>query len=86
MAVGRKTRFCTSECRHALNSPIFARLQLAAVAAAALGIEEQVVLAQQLADIRLQRDQIRGILGVAPDRQRPGHVLVNESERARQTG
>jgi hypothetical protein len=56
-------------------------LQLAAVAAAAFGIEEQIVGVEQRADVGLQRDQVGGILGIAPDRQRPRDVLVDEPER-----
>ena len=57
------------------------RLQLAAVAAAAFRIEEQVVLVQQLADVGLERDQVGRVLGVAADRQRAGDVLVNQAQR-----
>ena len=56
------------------------RLQLAAVAAAAFRVEEQVVLLENFRNVRLQRDQVRGILHVAPDRYGARHVLVNQSE------
>ena len=72
----------TPASRHALSSPVFDRLELAAVAAAAFRIEEQVVLVQQLADVGLQRDQVRRILGVAADRHRAGDVLVDQPERS----
>ncbi len=58
------------------------RLQLAAVAAAAFGIEEQIVLLDDLGDVRLEGDQVRRILGVAADGNRPGHVAVEETEGA----
>ena len=57
------------------------RLQLAAVAASAFRIEEQVVLLQHLGDVRLQRDEVRRILRVAPDRDRAGDVAVKQAER-----
>src|SRR5688572_9030465 len=56
-------------------------LELAAVAAASLRVKEEVVLAQLLGNVRLQRDQVDGIPGVAPDRNRPGHVTMNQAER-----
>ena len=58
------------------------RLQLAAVAAAAFGIEEEIVLLEDLGDVGLERDQVRGILRVAPDRNRAGDVPVQQPERA----
>ena len=65
-----------------MNQPRLGRLQLAAVAAAAFRIEEQVVLLQDLGDVRLQRDQVRRILRVAADRDRAGHVPMEQAERA----
>ena len=62
--------------------PGLRRLQLAAVAAAAFRIEEQIVLLQHLGDVGLQRDQVRRILGVAADRNRAGDVVVDQAERA----
>ena len=56
-------------------------LELAAVAPSAFGIEEQIVLLQDFGDVGLERDQVRGILGVAADRQRAGDVLVDQPER-----
>ena len=60
----------------------FRRLQLAAVAPAAFRVEEEIVLLEDFGDIRLQRDQVRGILGVAPDRDGAGDVLVDQAERS----
>ena len=40
------------------------------------------MLAQQLGDVRLQRDQVRRVLGVAADRDRAGDVAVEQAERA----
>ena len=65
-----------------VNQPGLRRLQLAAVAAAAFRIQKEIVLLQDLGDVRLERDQIRGILGVAPDRNRAGDVLVDQAERS----
>ena len=65
-----------------MNQPRLGRLQLAAVAPAAFRIEEQVVLLQDLGDVRLQRDQVRGILRVAADRDRAGDVPMEQAERA----
>ncbi len=56
-------------------------LQFAAVAAPAFRIEEQVVLVQQLADVGLERDQVRRVFHVAADRQRAGDVLVDQPQR-----
>ena len=81
MAVGTIISPGSSDSSAACSSPVFGRLQLAAVAAAALGIEQQIVAAQQLGDVRLQRDQVRRILGVAADGNRAGHVLVDQAER-----
>ncbi len=64
-----------------VNQPGLRRLQLAAVAASAFRIEEQVVLLEDLGDVRLQRDQVRRILGVAADRNRAGDVPVKQAER-----
>ena len=64
-----------------MNQPGFRRLQLAAVASPALRIEEQVVLLQDLGDVGLEGDQVRRILGVAPDRNRAGDVAVDQAER-----
>ena len=57
------------------------RLELAAVAAAALGIEEEVVLLQHLGDVRLERDQVGRILRVAADRNCARDVMMNQAER-----
>ena len=65
-----------------MDQPGLGRLQLAAVAPAAFRIEEQVVLLQDLGDVRLQRDQVRGILRVPADRNRAGHVPMEQAERA----
>ena len=51
-----------ARCSAALKQPGLRRLQLAAVAAAAFRIEEQIVLLQDLGDVRLQRDQVRRVL------------------------
>ena len=64
-----------------MNQPGLGRLQLAAVAPAAFRIEEQVVLLQDLGDVRFQRDQVGGILRVAADRDRAGHVAMEQAER-----
>ena len=37
---------------------------------------------QQLGDVRLQRDQVDRVLGVPADRQRTGHVAVEQAQRA----
>jgi hypothetical protein len=50
------------------------RFQLTAVAASAFRIEEQVVAMQHFGDVRLQRDQVRRILRVAANRDRPGDM------------
>ena len=57
-------------------------LQLAAVAATPFGIEQQIVIAQELGDVRLERDEIRRVFGVPPDRNGAGDVLVDQAERA----
>ena len=62
--------------------PGLRRLELAAVAASAFRIEEQVVLLQHLRHVGLERDEIRRILDVAADRNRAGDVAMNQSERA----
>jgi hypothetical protein len=59
----------------------FRRLQLAAVAASAFRIEEQIVLLQDLGDVGLQRDQVRGVLRVPSDRDRAGDVPVEQAQR-----
>ena len=64
-----------------VNQSGLERFQLAAVAAPALGIEEQVVLLEHLGDVRLERDQVRGILRVAADRDGAGHVALDQAER-----
>ena len=64
-----------------VNQPGLRRLQLAAVAASAFRIEEEVVLLQHLRDVRLQRDQVRRILRVAADRDRAGDVAMQQAER-----
>ena len=81
MAVGTIIRPGVPESSAACSRPVFGALQLAAVAAAAFGIEQQIVAAQQLGDVRLERDQVRRILRVAADRNRAGHVLVDQPER-----
>jgi hypothetical protein len=58
-----------------VNQPGLRGLQLAAVAAPAFRIEEDVVLLEDLGDVRLQRDQVGRILRVAADRNRTGDVL-----------
>ena len=55
------------------------RLQLAGVAASPFDVEEEIVPLQQLRDVRLERHEIRGILRVAADRNRPGHVAVDQA-------
>ena len=82
MATGMIIRSDRAASRAALNRPVFAGLQLAAVAASALRVEEQVVALQQLCDVRLQCDQIRGILGVAADGNRPRDMPVQQAERS----
>ena len=64
-----------------MQQPGLRRLQLARVAAPALDVEQQIVPLQQLGDVRLERDQVCGILGVAPDRNRAGDVPVDQAER-----
>ncbi len=60
----------------------FRRLQLAAVAAPALGVEEQVVLLEDLGDVGLERDQVGRVFRRAAQRDRAGQVLVDQAERA----
>ena len=76
------TRFGQSAVERRVNQSGLRRLQLAAVAASAFRIEEQVVLLQHLGDVRLERDQVGRILGVAADRDRAGDVAVDQAERA----
>ncbi len=71
-----------SGCQRGVDQPGLRRLQLAAVAAAALRIEEEIVRLQDFGDVRLQRDKIRGILRVAPDRNGAGDVPVQQAQRA----
>ena len=40
------------------------------------------MLLEDFGDVRLQRDQVRGILGVAPNRDRARDVLVDQTERS----
>ena len=65
-----------------VQQPGLRALHLAAVAAPAFRIEEEVVTAQQLRDVRLQRDQVHRIFHVAADRHRAGHVTMQQPERA----
>ncbi len=65
-----------------VDEPGLRILQLAAVAASAFRIQKQVVLLQHLGDVRLERDEVCGIFGVAPDRNRAGDVLVDQAERS----
>jgi hypothetical protein len=51
-----------------VEQPGLRRLQLAAVAAPALGIEEQIVLLENLGDVGLERDQIRRVFRGAAGR------------------
>ena len=64
-----------------VHEPGLRGLDVAAVAAAALGVEEQVVLAEQLPHVRLQRHQVGRILGVASDRHGAGDMPVQKAER-----
>ena len=75
------TRLATLGLQRRVEQPGLRRLQLAAVAAAAFDVEEQVVPLQQLGDVRLERDEVRRILGVAADRNRAGDVAVEQAER-----
>ena len=82
MAIGTMTRFGCAACRQrACMQAGLGRLQLAAVAAPALGIEEEVVRPQHLGDVGLERDEVGRVLGVAADRNRAGDVAVDEAER-----
>ena len=65
-----------------MQQPGLRRLQLAAVAPPALGIEQQIVATQQLGDVRLERHEIRRVLGIAADRDRARHVPVDQAERS----
>src|SRR5689334_13584942 len=65
-----------------MHQPGLGRLDLAAVAASTFRIEEQIARAQKLGNICLEREQVGGVLGVAPDRNRAGDVTMNETERA----
>ena len=58
------------------------RLQLAAVAAAALGVIEEVAPLEQLRDVRAERHEIERVLAVAADRDRARHVPMEQAERA----
>ena len=64
-----------------VEQPGLRRLQLAAVAAPAFRIEEQVVLLQHFGDVGLEHNQVGRILGRAADRNRAGDVLVDQAER-----
>jgi len=72
----------TSGGQRRLEQSGLGELQLAAVAAPAFRIEEQVVLLENLRDIRLQRDEVRRVFGVAANRNRAGDVLVEQPERS----
>ena len=50
------------------------RLELAAVAASALDVEHQVVAAEDLGDVGLERDQVARVLDVATDGNRAGDM------------
>jgi hypothetical protein len=65
-----------------MQQPGLGWLELAAVAAAALGIEEQIVPLQQLGDVSLERDEIRRIFCVAADGDRAGDMAVEQAQRA----
>ena len=72
----------TIRAERRVEEPGLGLLQLAAVTASAFGIEKEIVLLQDLADVRLQRDEVRRIFHVAADRNRASDVLVNQSERS----
>ncbi len=57
------------------------RLELAAVAAAAFRVDEQIVFLQDLGDIRLERRQVHRIFQVPTDGDRPRHVAMEQPER-----
>ena len=57
-------------------------LQFPAVAASAFRVEEEVVFAQQLGDVGLQRDEIGLVLRVASNRDGAGDVAMDQSERS----
>ena len=81
MAVGTIISPGVSGVQRRVQQPGLRRLQLAAVASPAFGIEQQIVAAQQLGDVRLERDEVRRILRVAADGNRARHVPVNQAER-----
>ena len=57
------------------------RLHLAAVAPAALDVEEEVVLFEHLRHIRFERHQVGRIAAVPSNRNRTGDVPVHQAER-----
>jgi hypothetical protein len=65
-----------------VDEPRLGTLDVAAVTATALRIEEQIVLPEQFRHVRLERDQVRGVLRVAPNRNGAGDVFVEQPEWA----
>src|SRR5436190_1095203 len=57
-------------------------VQLAAVAPSTFGIEKEIVPSQQFRYVRLQRDEIDGVLRVAAHWHGAGDMPVQKSERA----
>ena len=65
-----------------LQQPRLQRLELAVVAAPALGVEEQVVPMDQLGHVRPQRREVRGVAGVPANRDGAGDVAVQQPHGA----
>ena len=57
------------------------RFQLSGVTAATFDVEKEVVAPEDLRDVGLQRDEVGRVLRVAANRDRAGHVPVNQAER-----
>ena len=67
-------------CR-GMQQPGLERLELAAVAASALQVQEEIGPAQQLGDVRLERDEVGGVFHLPANGDGAGDVLLDEPER-----
>ena len=81
MAVGTIDEPGRSGVQRGVEQTGLRRLQLAAVASPTLGIEQQIVAAQYLCDVGLERDEVRRVLRITADGNRARHVPVNQAER-----
>ena len=66
---------------HGLQQTGLHGLDLAAVAAPTFQIEKQIVTLHQLGHICPQRGQVGGVSRIAPDRDRTGHMPVQQTHR-----